>query len=246
MFCGLAAILLTHTVRGEESPDECRNLPESQQPLCLMVQACALIEDEERRQGCFRVAAESLQDAEDLATPPTVAEETPSKALPAEPQAVDESVREAPTPPTPAPAEEQYDSPDTATDEATSSTQEVVERPSTLKTIGRLFTRSRAQDPSDAIPKRFVAKVTVRRDLVRDRQLVVLDDKLLFEGDNAASSRIKVGDEVDVVKISSLRGRRYQITGPSRRAFSALRIRCERADLSPDNRRKCEGTLANP
>ena len=75
---------------------------------------------------------------------------------------------------------------------------------------------------------------------MRDRQLVVLDGALLFEGDNAASSRISVGDEVEVVKSSSMRGRRYQIMGPSMRRFDALRIRCEARDLNVDNRRKCE------
>ena len=78
---------------------------------------------------------------------------------------------------------------------------------------------------------------------MRDRQLVVLDGKLLFEGDRAASSRIKKGDTVEVTKISSLRGRTYQIMRPKKRPFRALRIRCELVDLSSDNRRKCAAML---
>ena len=119
------------------------------------------------------------------------------------------------------------------------------ERVGTLGAVRRLFTRSSASAGPE-IPKRFTAEVTAHRDLVRDRQLVVLDDKLLFEGDNAASSAIKVGDEVNVVKASSLRGRRYQISGPSKRRFDALRIRCERTDLNVDNRRKCDGMMGDP
>lgn len=89
------------------------------------------------------------------------------------------------------------------------------------------------------IPRRFSARVTVARKLVRNRQLLVLDDKLLFETDNADTARIDVGDTVDVVKASSRRGRNYQIVGPSKRAATGLRIRCERSDLSVGNRRKC-------
>ena len=104
-----------------------------------------------------------------------------------------------------------------------------------------------AQRATDAptLPRRFTAEVTAHHDLVRDRQLVVLDDALLFEGDRAASSRISVGDEVEVVKASSLRGRRYQITGPTKRPFDALRIRCELHELSVDNRRKCERMIGD-
>ena len=94
------------------------------------------------------------------------------------------------------------------------------------------------------IPQRFSAQVTARRDLVRNRQLLVLDDRLLFETDNANTASIDVGDTVDVVKASSRRGRSYQIVGPSRRATIGLRIRCERSDLSGGNRRKC-GVLAS-
>lgn len=89
------------------------------------------------------------------------------------------------------------------------------------------------------IPDRFVAKVSAVRALVRNRQLLVLDGDLLFETDRAAQSRIDVGDEVSVVRASSLFGRRYRITAPARAAVSATRLRCERLDLGTDTRRKC-------
>lgn len=94
-----------------------------------------------------------------------------------------------------------------------------------------------------AIPKRFSAKVTAHRILVRDRQLLALDDTLLFEGKEAAASRIEVGDRVDVVKASTLRGRTFQITGPKKHTVTALRIRCELVELGAGNRRKCAALL---
>ena len=113
----------------------------------------------------------------------------------------------------------------------------------TRRALRELFSAPPPTPDAPAVPKRFVAEVTAHRDLVRDRQLLVLDGLLLFEGDNAASSRISVGDEVQVVKSSSMRGRRYRIMGPSKRPFDALRIRCEERDLNVDNRRKCERLL---
>lgn len=242
LFSGLFAVLLAFAAYGEEPLADCHSQPESQKPLCLMVQACSVIDDEARRRECYRIAVESLADVEIPGSPPSVAEAVEAPAAERQPVG-DASTSEAP-------ASGKRDLVDGGSDndgeQRSSSTQEVAERTSTLTAIGRLFTRSRQPDPGDEIPKRFIATVTVHRDLVRDRQLIVLDDKLLFEGDNAASSHIKVGDEVDVVKMSISRGRRYQIIGPSRRAFSALRIRCERQDLSVANRRKCEGTMAKP
>ena len=114
--------------------------------------------------------------------------------------------------------------------------------PATPEVDTAIVTKSVQRDVL-VIPDRFSATVTGHRKLVRDRQLVVLDGKLLFEGDRAASSRIKEGDTVEVTKISSLRGRTYQITRPKKRPFRALRIRCELAELSSDNRRKCAAML---
>ena len=94
-----------------------------------------------------------------------------------------------------------------------------------------------------SVPNRFSAKVTAVYALVRDRQLVALDSKLVFEGGQASIARIKVGDEVDVVRTSAFFGRRFRMTGPSHRPFTGNRIRCERLDLSDSNRRKCDAVL---
>ena len=94
-----------------------------------------------------------------------------------------------------------------------------------------------------SVPNRFSATVTAVYALTRDRQLVALDNKLVFEGGQASIARTKVGDLVDVVRTSSFIGRRFRMTGPSHRPFTGTRIRCERLDLSDSNRRKCEAVL---
>ena len=94
-----------------------------------------------------------------------------------------------------------------------------------------------------AVPNRFSAKVTAVHALTRDRQLVALDNKLVFEGGQASIARTRVGDAVDVVRASAFFGRRFRMTGPSHRPFTGTRIRCERLDLSDSNRRKCDAVL---
>lgn len=212
-----------------------------------MVQACATLAEAGKRQECFAAAAGRLTEPESVPVEIQRVEPEPIKpvsvetarALPVEREALevavveDRDARESPT-------------------QRSGEPQAIVEKPSrirqgmrTLGGVRRLFTR-RSEAQADEIPRRFTAEVTAYRDLVRDRQLVVLDDKLLFEGDDAASSAIKVGDEVRVVKVSSRRGRSYQITGPSRRYFTALRIRCELTDINADNRRKCDRMMGDP
>lgn len=95
------------------------------------------------------------------------------------------------------------------------------------------------------LPRRFSALVTAKRVLVRNRQLLALDDMLLFETDEADTANIEAGDMVEVVKASSGKGRKYQITGPAKRAVLGLRVRCERLDLSADNQRKCSALLGD-
>ena len=228
---------------GTEADRSCEGLPGAQRPMCLMVQACATLPDENSRRECFGAAAERFTEpepgqpqpaiaVEDRQPEPDAEEQSPSQMRPAvesveEPQIVDSVL-------------ETVDREQSA--DANSGADR--ERTGTLGAVRRLFSRSSASAGPD-IPKRFNAQVTAHRDLARDRQLLVLDDKLLLEGDNAASSAIKVGDEVSVVKASSLRGRKYQISGPARRRFDALRIRCERTDLNLENRRKCDGMMGD-
>ncbi len=237
LFLGAGVVFASLSAAADEGvadPESCANLPEAQRPLCLMVQACATLADSARRQECYSAAAERLAEADpQSAEQPSVQAEQPSvqakESSPAEVVAPREreTVSANPEPP---PTGENVEP------------QRGGERTGTLTRVRRLFAGpSAAQGPE--IPRRFTAEVTAHRKLVRDRQLLVLDDKLLFEGDNAASSAIGLGDQVQVVKASSFRGRKYQITGPSRRSFEALRLRCERTDLGTDNRRKCNGMM---
>lgn len=258
-FCALAVVALAAHVHGEEAVD-CDSLPESRRALCVMVQVCATVADKTQRQECFRAAAASLGDdgadaagehaevtSDDEAVeghPEVAIEEAPTMdAAPAlETEVVEAAVEDvparAPDPPTPA-----VTAPVEAAVEAATAASEP-RRSRVARAFRELIAAQRATD-APTLPRRFTAQVTGHHDLVRDRQLVVLDDALLFEGDRAASSRISVGDEVEVVKASSLRGRRYQITGPTKRPFDALRIRCERHELSVDNRRKCERMIGD-
>lgn len=222
------ASLVAVADEGAANPESCDSLPESQRPLCLMVQACATLADVAQREECYNAAAARYaeahpRDAEQLSAPDTPPAPVEAVETPREREAV-------------AATAEPPDTPESTGRQATG------ERLGTLTRVRRLFA-----DPSAArgpeIPRRFTAEVTAHRKLVRDRQLLVLDDKLLFEGDNASSSKIRLGDEVNVVKASSFRGRKYQITGPTRRSFEALRIRCERTDLGTDSRRKCNGMM---
>jgi len=242
---GIAVLVAVPALSGEgtEADRNCDGLPEAQRPMCLMVQACATLPDEKSRRECFRAAADGFTQSEPgQPQQPKVAEDRqPERDAERQPPRQMRTAAESEDEPRMADSE-----PQRAERERSAGTESGADRQrtGTLGAVRRLFSRSSAPAGPE-IPKRFTAQVTAHRDLVRDRQLLVLDDKLLFEGDNAASSAIQVGDEVNVVKSSSLRGRRYQISGPSKRRFEALRIRCERTDLNVDNRRKCDGMMGD-
>lgn len=199
----------------------CDDLPEMRQALCWMVVACGALADEGRREECYRVAADSLQHGS------SPGGETPAATVEVDSAVeVDAAVEDVET------GGRQQAPVAAKGDEAPPPSPAAVGPPS------RVTARTVTREVLD-IPNRFSALVTARRKLVRNRQLLVLDGKLLFETDNADTSGIDRGEEVDVVKASSLRGRSYQIAGPSKRTVTGLRIRCERLDLSASNRRKC-------
>ena len=210
----LFSILAAFALAGPASaaPSHCADVPPSERGLCRMVLSCSAIDDAERREQCFRAAAETAEaaaasdDANADATP-DVEERSPAPALD-EPKAA---------PKVPAAA---------ASKDAAAPTPNVVRREVV------------EQEVLD-IPERFVAEVAAVRSLVRNRQLLVLEGGLLFETDRADQSRIEVGDQVRVMQASSLFGRRYRITGPARAAVTATRLRCERVELGTDTRRKC-------
>ena len=246
---------------------ECEGLAEESKALCRLMVACAAIDDADRREECFRVAANTVRDEplaperqEAAAPPDTVtapATEKPSAAEQApslqeaflEPSA---GVREGVAPRTSRPA------PVAQTQEA--ATVEDREKPRWRERIASIWRRDggdepRRQDDPDGrhesaivvkqgqrtsfdIPRRFAATVTaVHRS--GNRGLVALDGTLLFESDRTGEGNLRVGDRVRVVRSSRLYGKRFQITGPSRRPFVANRVRCERDDITQATRRQC-------
>lgn len=210
----------------------CDELPPDQKAACLMVLACAAIEEDEPRRECFRAAAESFaslgeatDDPDQDVPPATVSAEAALSDAPVEARHEPDRRRGAVEPRTaraiPAPVEERSEASGVPPTPAP-----VVEREAVQRTVL-------------TIPDRFEARVTHVRKLLRDRQLVVLDGHLLFEGGQAMVSGLKVGDEVRVSRASSLFGRRFRILGPGHRPFTAARIRCERLELTLDTQRKC-------
>lgn len=221
-------------VHGQET--DCDKLPPDQRPGCWMVMACAAIDDDERRAECFRAASQRFdQSGEDQSPVVTAApESTPPDRLVelrpgvGEPAVPSQSVL-APNKP-----DTGVETPSVASPPPARAGQSDVPRSVTERTVTQAAL---------SVPNRFSAKVTAVHALTRDRQLVALDNKLVFEGGQASIARIEVGDTVDVVRASAFIGRRFRMTGPSHRPFTGTRIRCERLDLSDGNRRKCDAVL---
>ena len=245
--------LMALTGSAAAAPSHCDEVPPSERGLCRMVLSCSVIENTERREQCFRAAADAAEDdsppasaAERAATVAAPAEDAapPTEAEPAAGAARERAARGVPAPPlersarereglatrTKEPSAQESERPAPPT-----QTQPEQPPPPTANTVTRETVPRTVLD----IPDRFVAEVRSVHALVRNRQLLVLEGDLLFETDRAAQSRIDVGDEVQVVRASSLFGRRYRISGPSGGSTSATRMRCELLELGTDTRRKC-------
>ncbi len=92
------------------------------------------------------------------------------------------------------------------------------------------------------IPKQFDGVITAVVPLARDRQLISIDDRLVFEG----TSVFDLDDNVDVVRLSNVGAGRFRITSSAGRPANMARIRCERQDdLRRDHRRKCRVLPSN-
>ena len=201
-----------------------------------MVLACAAIDDDDRRAECFRAASQRFDQSDEEGAP--VATEAPESTPPAELVQPRPSVVQpaAPSEPVVVPNKPATNAqtPTVASPPPVRADQGAVQSAVTERTVSQAVL---------SVPNRFSATVTAVYALTRDRQLVALDNKLVFEGGQASIARTKVGDLVDVVRTSSFIGRRFRMTGPSHRPFTGTRIRCERLDLSDSNRRKCEAVL---
>ena len=217
--------------------------------MCELQARCVGIEDAEQRQECL-AAAETLRRTlavpEALETEPIRAVEAPRAVSDAEAEAEPRGgiwgrvtgllKRDRPQPatvPQPLPAQPA----DQAADPGPISETTIDPDEPTLSEVA--ISRTTVDRTVLEIPSHFVGEVTAHRKLVRDRQLIAVDDRVLFEGDVWRESKIREGNRVEVQKVSSLFGERYRIIGPSKRAVTANRIRCERVELNTDDRRKC-------
>ena len=205
----LALLVPSASVLAGEQSVHCNDLPESERALCWLVLSCSAIDDESRRLECFQAAAEQRA----AGAVPVDAE--PADAEPAAPADTEFTAR--------------------AVEDAPVRRKDAAEPRAERSAVQRETVQQVVLD----VPDRFSAQVTSVRELLHNRQLIVLDGQLLFETDRAGQSHIAVGDRVQVTRASALFGRRYRISGPARGAVNATRLRCERLELGSDTRRKC-------
>ncbi len=221
----LAALFgaLAVCAHGEGAGIRCEDLPEDQRALCEALAQCSSRPSAADRKACFDAAYEELRRVEAPAATSAQAEAAPVAAT-AEPL-VEELVEQPPdiAPEAPPAAREPRAQP---------------ERKRDRKWFGWLR-RSRAANPKpepEATPRRFNAVVEAVWQLVRGRQVLLLDDGLLLEGRSGPESRVRAGDTVQVQVAKTLSGEQYRVTAPSRRNFEMARLRC---DEEPQHTRKC-------
>ena len=216
----------------------CERLPAYRQEACREIVRCLAIDDAEKSQACLRAASEiPVVETQKRLRPPPRIEPTPSYeevAVPTKPSHPTEESKAAPT--------------------KKRLRLDIFRRNSDRKEEPRrrrIFKRDDKPEETVktttversvlTIPKRYTGEITALKILVRDRQLVALDNQLLFEAERALGGKLKVGDQVRVTRISSFLGNRFQLIGPNRRPISASRIQCERVkeDLNPQSRSRC-------
>ena len=233
---------------------DCDALPEAEQPLCRILARCEALADEDAKDECLRTARAlgAMLQGDDAGSPTEAAHQAerprwrrwlrlPGRTAPEQPETASAPVAAAPEPdPAPPPAK-----PEPAP-VAPPAPSHIVETDANEVGIAETVVDRTVFD----IPRRFEGSVTAFRRLVRDRQLIAVDDRLLFLGDVADESNIEVGDTVLVRRTSSMfGGERYIITGPSERSIAGRRILCERIELNKVNRNRCAtlvGTETSP
>jgi len=209
-----------------------------------MVLSCSTLDDTESRQECFQAAYEGFR----ATTQPAVAAETVREDAAAETVRKDAAPANDPVPAKvtdSAPVADSVPVPRSDPDPVSIETQSPVAQENPKLSISLVETVEERTVTVLEIPRQFSGEVTLHRKLVRDRQILVIDDKLLFEGDGASAGRLEVGDQVNVrgIRRFGMFNDRYEIVGPSRGPFIAVRLRCESTDLGRDSRRKCDTLL---
>lgn len=236
---------------------DCLDLPKAERPFCWMMLSCAAVDDAERRRECFDSvvvryrerstsndpessdglspadqAKPGAQSATGVQQPALVVQADSTQ--PADPAQYEGSAVPAPQRESDGKGERPWwrvlRRPWPARDKPAGKTETA-----TVSSVGETTVARKVLN----IPKRFTAAVTNVHALLHDRQLLVLDGKLLFETERAAYSRINTGDSVEVTRTSELFGERYSIVGTSGGAVRASRLRCESDDRGPETQRKC-------
>lgn len=258
------AVLCVLATTTSAQSQECEGLAEDSKALCLLMVACAAIDDADRREECFRVAANTVQDEPpgvdpQEATAPSETIAAPSAATPSADEQVPRRMQETVLEPATGVVRKGAARVPRANDPGPSAAKQAREpsapeggkkrrwRERLASVLRRdddaveegVVVAKQVRRTSLEIPRRFAATVTAVHNSGGGRRLVALDDTLLFESDRAGEGALRVGDKVRVVRASRLYGRRFQISGPARRPFAANRVRCEREDITPATRRQC-------
>ena len=188
---------------------DCEALSDARQGLCRELVACLTVADDDHRHRCIDAAQRQSKRAAPQSPQPSAAK-TPKPARTDVPKLV--TISPAAKPP-----------------EAQSPKPGPAEPAPAPRPTDRRFT----------MPDEFTAEVTAIRTLILDRRFIALDNRYVFDSDRAGEAHLELGQLVDVKRSGGFFSRKWRIVGPNKRPFTATRIRCEREELSVDNRRKC-------
>lgn len=223
---------------------DCERLSDNQRRLCEELARCSIIDSAAKRTNCVsgvlqtggRLAPDQARRPALRAAQPQAEEPLASPVQPAPAEQVISTV----IPVKRAPAKSIASS--VILDEPVPSTARPVESGLLSKLLTRKTNRPTAPVGAE-IPRRFYATVLKVRTLVRNRQLVLLDSELLFEG---AGPAFKIGDNVKVEKQGRF-GNRYIIGRSKGRQLEFKHLRCEgrQGELGENTRRKCKMLLGS-
>ena len=233
--CAFVSLLLTLVSNNALSDSlDCDRLAGSQQMLCVAMARCTLIDDGEARSGCVSAVLQAVglpametrapvaaQTVRPVSESPAVAT-APARTETKQPKIVETAVssgvvKSAPTsPPSSQPVE--------ATQPAATGGSGVF-----------VATNEKTRKPI-AVPKKFTAIVLSARDLIQDRQIVYLDNNLLFEG---AGPAFDPGETVTVAKRGRF-GQSHTMASKKNGSREVKRLLCELEKRNKDTARKCD------